>query len=65
MNRQEQQFENDLCALVAKHGWLDGPTWKKVADRVGCGYFEDMPEMVDVNRLAEALKNAPIPTFAA
>lgn len=55
MNRQEQQFENDLCALVAKHGWLDGATWEEVTERVGRGYFDDYPDMDVVTTVAHVL----------
>lgn len=50
----EQELESQLCALVAKHAdWLNGPAWMAITERVGRGYFDDVPTLdADAFRIA-------------
>ena len=55
-NAREQELVSDLCTLVAKHAeWLDGPAWLAIVERVGRGYFDDIPELFDADALLAAL----------
>ncbi|WP_395117746.1 hypothetical protein ACFCQI_14245 [Rhodanobacter sp. FW102-FHT14D06] len=58
-NAGEQELESQLCALIAKHGdWLSGPAWMAITERVGRGYFDDVPEMFDADAFLSGFSNA-------
>lgn len=53
-------LENEMVALIAKHGDLTGRAFVACALRVAEGYFEadDLPVLADVGELADALATA-------
>ena len=67
MSTQTDELERALVHLIAKHGWLDGAAWMQITERVGRGYFDDMPAAVEpeafIEALRDALERAPVPTF--
>ena len=42
-----QKVEHELSLLIHRHGWLDGPTFAEITQRVCAAYFDDAPVLVD------------------
>lgn len=58
-NARKQELESQLCALVAKHAdWLGGRAWMAIVERVGRGYFDDVPEMFDADAFLSSFNEA-------